>query len=135
MKYIKTKTWLILETHFPKMPQGKTTNSCSLAGTKKAQNWLGRQLSGRRSPNNSYSDGEFETVIAASAFAVTSAEEVDSLKQKKAPAETRQTSLSKGKSSKEDKMSGPPDARKASKGITGKLIIIINHPQLSLPYQ
>lgn len=99
----------------------KNKKSCSLAGNRKeAHSWLGRQFSGR-SPDSSSSDGEFGTVIAASAFAVTSLEEVDSLNQKKTPAETRrQTSLSKGKSRKEDNLVGPPDARKPSKRMSSK---------------
>lgn len=59
-------------------------------------------------------------MIAASAFAVASLEEVDSLNQKKTPAETRQTSLSKGKSRKEDNLAGPPDAKKPTKRISSK---------------
>ena len=98
----------------------KNKKSCSLAGNKKAaHSWLGRQFSGR-SQDSSSSDGEFGTVIAASAYAVTSLEEVDSLNQKKTPAETQQTSLSKGKSRKEDNLAGPPDARKPTKRISSK---------------
>eukprot|EP00268_Persea_americana_P069439 TRINITY_DN9865_c0_g2_i1.p1 TRINITY_DN9865_c0_g2~~TRINITY_DN9865_c0_g2_i1.p1 ORF type:complete len:310 (+),score=75.76 TRINITY_DN9865_c0_g2_i1:130-1059(+) len=95
-------------------PQNKSGNK------KAAHSWLGRQFSGR-SQDSSSSDGEFGTVIAASAYAVTSLEEVDSLNQKKTPAETQQTSLSKGKSRKEDNLAGPPDARKPTKRISSEL--------------
>lgn len=82
-------------------------------GKAKVKNWFQRQLSGRSSDSDTSDDGEFETVIAASAFAITSVED-DSITQKRSP----ETSLTKMKSRKEENLAGTSDSGKISRSLT-----------------
>ncbi|XP_058081576.1 remorin 1.4-like isoform X2 [Magnolia sinica] len=73
---------------------------------KRAQNWFVRQFSSRMSRDSSISDGEFETIVAATAFAITTLEETDSLNKKR----SSDISISKMKSRKDDTLAGPSKA-------------------------
>lgn len=89
------------------------------AERKKTQDRFQGQFSGQMSNVDDASDGEFETAIAAAAYAITLLEEESLLNQKKSDEES-DSALTKTTSKREESLNKPTDSSKISRWFSGK---------------
>ncbi|XP_026661294.2 uncharacterized protein LOC103709267 isoform X2 [Phoenix dactylifera] len=89
------------------------------AERKKTQNWFQGQFSSQMSKVDDASNGEFETAIAAAAYAITLQEEESLLNQNKSVEESGST-LTKTKSRREESLNKPTDSSKTSRWLSGE---------------